>query len=386
MMKILIIGRGYPTSAEPMNGIFEMDQAKALASMGHQVILGAVDLRSLRHFRLPGRKRFVQDGVQVEAVHLPAGRISAAILHRINVQAVRELYRQVLRRYGKPDVVHSHFLRMGTATVEALAGQSQLLVHTEHFSGLNMDPISPRLLRWGQQAYPQMAGIAAVSTALAHRLQDRFGVDVTVIPNPVDLHLFDAREVLSPEIEGFHFISTGHLLPNKRMDLLIRAFHAAFPADSGPDLTIFGAGPEKKKLEDMIVSGPAAKRIHLAGHQSREAVAQALQRSHAFVLLSKRETFGLAYVEALACGLPILAADSGGPADFVRPDTGRMIAGDSLEDAVLGLAAIVRDYDFYNRTAIARFARETFSPKAVAQQLTQWYQQVGVRSDEGESI
>ena len=56
-MKILFVSRGYPTTKYALNGIFEFDQAKALAARGHEVIFAAVDLRSIRRWRRWGKER-----------------------------------------------------------------------------------------------------------------------------------------------------------------------------------------------------------------------------------------------------------------------------------------------------------------------------------------
>jgi glycosyltransferase involved in cell wall biosynthesis len=381
-MKILIISRGYPTPAEPMNGLFEWDQARALQAAGHEVVFGVVDLRSLRHRRRLGQERFVRDRISVEAVHWPAGRIPFPFLHTMNVQAITTLYRRVLQRHGLPDVIHSHFLRMGAATVVALGQEPVPRIHTEHYSGLNADMPSVRLLQMGQATYPQMDGVVAVSGALAHRLRELFAVEARIIPNVVDLTQFYPPIVL-PDAKRFHFVSTGHLLPNKRMDLLIAAFHCAFGNSPEIDLTIFGAGPERDALTAQIEFGPAVGRIHLAGHQPRQIVAETLRKSHAFVLLSRRETFGLAYVEAMATGLPIIAAESGGPADFIRRDTGRMVADEDPVKIASLLQELVAHYEEYDRTAIARYARETFSPEAVAAQLTAFYAEI-IQAGHGE--
>ena len=61
-MKVLIISRGYPTGKYPLNGIFEFDQAKALANLGHKVIFASVDMRSIRRIRKWGIEKIKKEG------------------------------------------------------------------------------------------------------------------------------------------------------------------------------------------------------------------------------------------------------------------------------------------------------------------------------------
>ena len=70
-MRIYIISRGYPSEKYVKNGIFEFDQAKALASIGHEVVFLALDLRSFRRKRKFGRESFQKRGVNIEAVNIP---------------------------------------------------------------------------------------------------------------------------------------------------------------------------------------------------------------------------------------------------------------------------------------------------------------------------
>ena len=72
-MNILIIGRGIPTEQNPKLGIFEMDQAKALAGIGNKVKYFAVDLRSIRKWRKWGLIKGESDGVKWYVYNLPVG-------------------------------------------------------------------------------------------------------------------------------------------------------------------------------------------------------------------------------------------------------------------------------------------------------------------------
>lgn len=84
-MYILIVARGYPSERYKMNGIFEFDQAKALAKAGHKVIYAAIDVRSIRHKRQWGFESFKKDGVQIEAINIPCGGIHRIIQYQIPI-------------------------------------------------------------------------------------------------------------------------------------------------------------------------------------------------------------------------------------------------------------------------------------------------------------
>ena len=73
-MTVFIIANGYPTEKYRGVGIFELDQAKALAAKGHQIVYLAVDLRSIRRWRKWGFESLVKDNVEIRAINIPLGR------------------------------------------------------------------------------------------------------------------------------------------------------------------------------------------------------------------------------------------------------------------------------------------------------------------------
>ena len=91
------------------------------------------------------------------------------------------------------------------------------------------------------------------------------------------------------------------------------------------------------------------------------------------MLLSKRETFGVAYVEAMAAGLPVIACRSGGPEGFVKPEVG--ILADSEEDIINALRFIRDNISDYNRESISRYAAEICSPEVIAGKLNKIYKE-----------
>ena len=84
-MKILIISRGMPTEENPMSGIFEMDQAKALSNYGFDVTLFVLDLRSARRIRRLGIRKTIVNGVRVFIASFPVGAIFLPLKMELNL-------------------------------------------------------------------------------------------------------------------------------------------------------------------------------------------------------------------------------------------------------------------------------------------------------------
>lgn len=105
----------------------------------------------------------------------------------------------------------------------------------------------------------------------------------------------------------------------------------------------------------MIAEYKLTEQIFLMGLRDRKEIAKRMHESDCFVLASKLETFGVAYIEALAAGLPVIATNCGGPEEFVHKDNGILIEvndAQGLTDAMLKM---------YNESD--KFDREKFQKK-----------------------
>ncbi|ABR46444.1 glycosyl transferase, group 1 [Alkaliphilus metalliredigens QYMF] len=374
-MYILIIARGYPTDKYKMNGIFEFDQAKALVQAGHKVIYAAIDVRSIRRWRKWGGESFEQDGVQVEAINIPGGRIPKTILRQIQMQGLKNLYKRIESKYGKPDIIHAHFLGYGNISTEVLAKQNIPIALTEHLSAMNNKALEPSLITLGTETYPNVDKLITVSEALANNIEEKFEVKATVIPNMVDTESFNYIN-RRKENDDYVFVSTGGLIPRKSMDVLIDSFNIAFKDKKKVKLYIFGEGAERSKLEQMIAEYKLTEQIFLMGLRDRKEIAKRMHESDCFVLVSKLETFGVAYIEALAAGLPVIATNCGGPEEFVHKDNGILIEVDDAEALTNSMLKMYNESNKFDREKISKEMVDKFSPEAIAKRLTETYRNV----------
>ena len=173
-MYVMIISRGYPTDKYKMNGIFEFDQARALAEAGHKVVFAAVDVRSIRRWRKWGIEKKKIKGVNVYAINIPGGRIPKGILQKISSFGLNVLYKVIEKEQGRPDVMHAHFASIGY-TASKLHNKTGIpFVITEHFSAMMKHEIDKRLYHIANEAYKNADAIIAVSPGLKQVIKKRF--------------------------------------------------------------------------------------------------------------------------------------------------------------------------------------------------------------------
>jgi glycosyltransferase involved in cell wall biosynthesis len=372
---ILYVTCGYPSQKYKTHGIFEFDQAKALAQAGLKVIYASIDVRSFRRYRKWGFESFEKDGVQIEAINIPCGALPEEIVDNIRILALRKLYKKIVCKYGQPNLVHAHFINFGYIAAQLFEDKNVPLILTEHYSGMNQNVLSDYLTKIGNYTYRRMDKVIAVSGYLANNINEKFGVQPIVIPNIVDTESFSYNHSKKCH-DDFYFISVGSLTKNKRMDLLIKAFHQAFGNCNNVKLFIYGEGPEQKKLEDIIRSFDLTNRVLLMGLAERKAIANKMTECDCFVLASELETFGVAYIEALAMGLPVIATKCGGPEDFVTNENGMLInvKGDNdISVLVSALNNIRNNISIYNRKSISELTKKRFGSLIIANELKQVY-------------
>lgn len=374
-MNILIVARGYPSERYPMNGIFEWDQAKALAALGHKVVYAAVDLRSLRRRRHWGYESFQRDGVQVRAVNVPVGAVPKTVLQGAGRIALRRLYARLQKELGAPDVVHAHFLE-SAASAAVLCQYEQLpLVITEHTSSMNVPQLPAAVLACAKQTYAQADICLAVSSVFCRNLSAATGFPFQVVENIVDTGAFCQLPSSQRKDAEFRFVAAGGLSHRKGYDLLLSSFAEVVRENPQCTLTVFGGGEEANRLLQQAADLEISEKVRFRGLRNRMEIAREYRNSDAFVLPSRLETFGVVYIEAMAAGLPVIATRCGGPEDFVTPETGILIDVDDGAALTAAMKRMITVRSQYDSAKISSYAQQRFSPERVAAHLTEIYQQ-----------
>ena len=166
------------------------------------------------------------------------------------------------------------------------------------------------------------------------------GEVVELVENGVDPALWlDPIEPGPPRPEGdpVRFVFVGRLVDWKAVDLLLEAFRAVV-AEVPSTLDILGDGPMRGELEAQAGRLGLVDSARFAGWLEQPDCARKLRRSDALVLPSLYECGGAVVLEAMACGLPCVATNWGGPADYLDESCGFLVDPSSRESFVAGLA------------------------------------------------
>jgi len=233
------------------------------------------------------------------------------------------LYR-VLRTV-KPEVVNCHYLTPAAVHFTLL---KWILGYRLVLSCHGSDVVSTQGLRPKMMPFllERASAVTCVSQNLAERLQDQFpgSYSPRVVHNGIDLDFWMDRSIYSRKQTGqeerHRIISVGSLKRVKGHDILIEAFRDVVDTRPSATLQIVGDGPLRSEYEVLIDQKGLGERVELVGWCSPEEVRKRLRKASLFAFPSRHEGFGLALVEAMAVGLPIVASDTGGIPEVVGPD------------------------------------------------------------------
>lgn len=204
-------------------------------------------------------------------------------------------------------------------------------------------------------AYRRADRVVAISDGVGRGLSRRFGIDpkrVSTIYNAVDLAAVKVRaDEAPPHLPAEPFlVAAGRLVPQKGFDILIRAFAATLAARP-LSLVILGDGPERAALGELARSCGVERRVHFAGFV--ENPWSYFARSAAFVCSSRWEGFGNVIIEAMACGVPIVATDCDfGPREIIRQgQSGLLVPVEDAESLGRAVASVLDDRDLAHQIA-----------------------------------
>jgi glycosyltransferase involved in cell wall biosynthesis len=213
-------------------------------------------------------------------------------------------------------------------------------------------PIIHGLRVWDVASSARTDIFVANSRNVARRIEKYYRRRAEVVPPPVDT---DFYKPASSSAAGSYFLIVSALVPYKRIDLAVEVFNR-----NGRELRIVGLGPEYRKLRRS-----ARSNIRFLGSLPAEELRQAYRGGRA-LLQPWEEDFGIATLEAQACGLPVIAYGRGGARETVLPGKTGLLFDELSTDGLAGALDNFHRLAFNKNTArknAMRFSRRIFKKK-----------------------
>jgi glycosyltransferase involved in cell wall biosynthesis len=370
VMHVLIIPYNYPTVEFPQRAIFIADQVKTLRNSGNKVsVLGCIP-KTINDVIKTKKFNFGQIKNQPWLMCTPAIRGVQSINDFISLNFGKYLFKKYLKQESRPDIIHVHNSSAAKLALWIKHSYGIPYVITEHSSQLwDFTLLNNKQFIEKQTIYKESKVNIAVSESFATHLSEVFNVFFQYIPNVVDTDFFVPVEKKQSQSKVIRICSVGNLTRNKNHTLLIRTVSSLIESGINIELTIAGGGTEFSSLQAQIESLSIADKVKLLGSQNRHQVLSILQLSDYFVLPSIKETFGVVLIEAISCGLPVLALNNGGSNSIINESVGVVSA--SEEEFLECLSTLISNN--YDRQMIKQYAVENYSPEVIGKQLLKVY-------------
>lgn len=385
-MNIVIIPAFFQTKKHPTFGSFFFDQAKALQRKGHKVSILYCDTYSLKcvgeWVQYMEEPVTVQEGIKIY-------RNKSFCLAKHGIEGYHEEFaRGILQLFhthfkgGNVDIIHAHCcVWAGYAAMKLSEKIHVPYVITEHATlfQLHKESISKANNKLIGKVFEKAASVICVSRAFRELLSE-YRNEIFVVGNVVDCKRFQVQSIPNKS-NIFQFLTICYMeeeamLYKKGIDVLLQAWKQLISIQPQARLIIGGGGRARKKVVEWIEEYNIQDSVELLGHLSREQVVEQMQKCDCFVLPSRYETFGVVYIEAMACGKPVIAVKNGGPDDFIKEFNGLLVGVEQIDELTVAMKQMIQDRAMYKPKRISEFVHENFSEQAIASQLEMIYQQI----------
>jgi len=364
----------YPTYGG--SGVVATELGKALAKRGHQIHFISYALP----FRLDS---FVENIVfhEVETSSYP--------LFEFPLYSLALASKMVeVARYEDLDLLHVHYAIPHASSAylakQMLKGKKDLkIITTLHGTDITLVGLEPSFLPLVKFSIEESDGVTAVSRFLKEKTLTNYNIekDIEVIPNFIDTNIYkpisnsEFKKYIAPNGEKI-LMHTSNFRPVKRVPDTIKIFEQVFK-EIPSKLVLVGDGPERSDCEKLCREINLCDHVKFLGKQ--DGLVDILNAADVFLIPSQSESFGLAALEAMACGVPVVSSSVGGLPELVKHNDSGFIAEigdiDRMSKYVIDLLTNSRKYEIFSNNARRR-AIELFGIDKIVPYYENYYQTV----------
>lgn len=303
----------YPTYGG--SGAIATELGKELALRGHEIHFISYALP----FRL---NRYVENIIyhEVESSNYPLFEFSLYTLSLTSKMAE-------VAEFENLDLLHVHYAIPHAVSAylakEILKKKRDIkIITTLHGTDITLVGLEPNFLPLVNFSIENSDSVTAVSKFLKEKTITQYDIkkEIEVIPNFIDTNFFkpnpnyNYRNHIAPNGEKI-LIHISNFRPVKRVSDVIKIFEKV-NKEIPSKLLLIGDGPDRFECEQLCRQLDIAERVRFLGKQ--EAIVDILNACDLFLLPSQSESFGLAALEAMACGLPVIASSVGGLPELIK--------------------------------------------------------------------
>lgn len=396
-MHILIIPSWYPFKRNLYSGIFIHEQALAIGAydLGNQISLSlwgqkAFNLQmrqplySMKIFwdYLQSKPYRSQLSKNIEEFYRPClswyyqllgGHLNSIIKTNLNN------YHKIVQTYGDVDLIHAHASYPAGQVAYQLSKKLNIpYLITEHMSPYSYSHYKKngQLLSVVKDALINAEQVITVSPVVDQFLQTNGIPASQVIPNSIDESIFIPGENNSKS-NTFTFFCVARITNQKGIPELLQSAKILIKQHPNIKIRIAGHGQYLLNYQKMSQELGLSQTIHWLGALDRKNLIKEYQNCDCFVLPSYSETFGVVYIEAMACGKPVIATRCGGPESFINSTNGILVEKQNINTLTTAMQTMIQQgKTHYHSDKIRKYFLDHFSHQAVIPRIFDLYKTI----------
>ncbi|MGC1240486.1 MAG: glycosyltransferase [Chryseosolibacter sp.] len=363
-LKILFLTPWYPDEKMPHHGVFVRDQASAVSERHQVTVLSSkVDYSSFSLFSWTLQESVFRN---VREYRLIVKR-SIPLINQFNYLLISVWVAWKIGQRVQPDIIHGNIAYPGgiwSWCVSKLLSRPFIISdHTSKFTD-NFRSTFHRIATLF--SLRRAKSVIAVSAWAATQMKPHLQRKVDIVPNLIHVDDYSMATVAEEAVQiGF----LGGLSTNRKgLDVLLKALATI----KKPFVLHIGGGGKKIEWhKDLAQTLGVANQCRFHGFV--DSVPDFMHQFNFFISSSRMEAFGMVIVEAMACGLPVVVTDSGGPADFMDASCGIMVPPEDVEQLRNAVEWMIDHYHTFDRNRIRMKAVSHYSPVAFLKNIQPIY-------------
>lgn len=383
MKYILYLPSWYPNKLDLFTGDFIQRHAKALSIFSHVHVFFIVRDTEKKITRSIKIEEYDTGNLKETIIYYSGITTSMKILDRLlSVRKYNRIFKDYflehINRNGFPLAVHVHVpYKAGLIALWLKRKYGIEYYVTEHWTGYDLNSHDNYLSRPAsfryiiKKVFKEAKCIMPVSNDLGKKISKIIpGVNIKIIPNVVDTKLFFYK---GDKIDKFQFAHYTSLQMGQKNTIgLINALAELRKSPVEWNCIIYG--PVDPVIVKMISTFGLSNYVICLGEVSYTEVASILRSSSAFISFSNFENQPCSILEALCCGLPVIATNVGGVPELISESNGLLVQAGNESELLQAMGKMISTNKSYNREEIARQAKEKYSYESVGKMLLAIYQ------------
>jgi glycosyltransferase involved in cell wall biosynthesis len=379
-MKILFLPAWYPTEKNITYGIFIKEHAKAAVLYDDIIVIYNEEAEK----GIKGIYKTISDKIEdgIRTIRIRHKKLFIPkISYFLYLLSIILSFKKLLEEGWRPDIIHVHVYSSGIPAVILSNVYGIPLIITEHTTDFSTHSVSILEKIKANFFFNKAEIILPVSEVLKNALINYYGIKnrFCVIPNAVNIGKFYPTPAVGGNEKNMDMgkkklLFVGNLIPRKGIPCLLKALAELKQKRSDFILDIIGDGPDRDEYEKMVLELGLYDEVKFHGRMSD--IISFMRNCDFFVLPSLYENFGVVYIEAMACGKPVIGTNAGGQIEFISEQSGVLVSPGDVNALKEAINYMLDNYKNYSPENISLYVKNNFSYEVIGKRLNDIYMSV----------